>query len=153
MRHNLLGLLLVLWVNNAYPCTCFVSDTVEEQFNNYEQVFLGQISVIKPDHPEPIHNEKIDYKIYIALVKAYKGNPDPETIGESHYFYHDPDEETQLISSCDPGLREGRLILVFRNHGDVPGIYQCSSTVRYASDATLRKMEELSDATQTTPDE
>jgi hypothetical protein len=141
----------MLWGSNAYPCSCFISETIEEQFQQYEQVFLGQISVVKPKDLDPIHNEKIDYKIYIALVKAYKGNPDPEIIGESRYFYHDPDEETQMVSSCDPGLREGRLLLVFRNHGDVPGIYQCSSTVRYASDESLRKLEKLSDAVQTTP--
>jgi len=141
MRYSVIVILLFIPLT-AEPCSCAGGASLEESFQNYDQVFLGQITVVQSREIDPPTDAPTKFDVFIDVIEVYKGSPETEVLGEASGLYRGS-SDPHARSSCGTGIHRGYLFVVFRNVGETPIFSGCSRTIRYTSEEYLRPLEEL----------
>lgn len=134
---------VLLGSSNARACVCGPTPPLAELYDDYDLVFLGEITNVRPVPFEPAHNEETDFTIYVDVVASYKGSVPAEVTGTGRYFYHSPFEDAQLEDSCGPAFTVGLRYLIFIYSGEVPEFAACSKMVLKATGASVDQMKAL----------
>ncbi len=135
---------------HALGCSCANSTPLEDQYPEFDQVFLGQISSVGPTETEPSTEAPVEFTIYVDVIEVYKGNPETEVIGTASGYFRDSPFPIAR-SSCGSGVLLGYLFVVFRNNGETPVFTGCSSKIRYVSPGYLAPLKKLSQHSNATP--
>lgn len=126
----------------AEACKCIDAPPVTEQFDRFDQVFLGQISDIRTREANPPLDTRTKFDVIIGVIDIYKGNPTSEVLGEVTAYYQ-PFSDPVSKTSCSTGIHRDYLFVVFRNEGETPVFSACSQTIYYMSSEHLHPLEEL----------
>lgn len=120
-------LILQLANTGISACVCSDSESVNEKYSKYDHVYLVEISHSNTKKTNPTHNEETKFAVYLTVLEVFKGSPQSELVASAYEYWHDPSEETRLVSSCSMKLTSGRSFVVFVNNGEELKISTCSA--------------------------
>ncbi len=141
MRYSVFTILVLIPLVGE-PGSCGGGPPLEEAFETYDQVFLGQITVVRHKEIFPPTDVETKFDVYISVLDVYKGSPEVEVVGEASGYYRDSSDPVAR-SSCGTGISREYLFVVFRNVGETPIFSGCSSTIRYVTEEYLEPLEKL----------